>query len=44
MVVDDELISVAAARLRAAAPDARVLLFGSYARGDAGPRSDLDSW
>lgn len=42
MVVDDELIGVAAARLRAAAPDARVFLFGSYARGDAGPRSDLD--
>jgi predicted nucleotidyltransferase len=25
-----------------AAPDARVILFGSHARGDAGPDSDLD--
>jgi predicted nucleotidyltransferase len=28
--------------LAAAAPGSRVILFGSYARGQAGPRSDLD--
>jgi predicted nucleotidyltransferase len=39
---DEALISEAARRLRAAAPQARVILFGSYARGDAGPDSDLD--
>ncbi|HEX3509673.1 MAG TPA: nucleotidyltransferase domain-containing protein [Solirubrobacteraceae bacterium] len=39
---DDALISEAARRLQAAAPESRVLLFGSYARGEAGPDSDLD--
>ncbi len=39
---DDALIAEAGRRLAAAAPDARVILFGSYARGDAGPDSDLD--
>lgn len=41
-MIDDELISEAAGRIRAAAPRSRILLFGSHARGDAGPRSDLD--
>jgi uncharacterized protein len=41
-VFDETLIARAASRLHAAAPQARVILFGSYARGDAGPRSDLD--
>jgi uncharacterized protein len=39
---DDALIAEAARMLQAAAPDAQVLLFGSYARGEAGPDSDLD--
>jgi predicted nucleotidyltransferase len=39
---DEAVISEAARRLRSAAPHARVILFGSYARGDAGPDSDLD--
>lgn len=39
---DDALITEAAQRLSTAAPDARVILFGSHARGEAGPRSDLD--
>lgn len=29
-------------RLAGASPASRVILFGSYARGDAGPDSDLD--
>gem|GEM_PF-4401872 len=29
-------------RLARAAPNARVILFGSHARGNAGPRSDVD--
>jgi uncharacterized protein len=41
-VFDDEVIAEAARRLAQAAPDANVILFGSHARGDAGPRSDLD--
>jgi predicted nucleotidyltransferase len=41
-VFDDELISEAASRLYAAAPGSRVVLFGSHARGNPGPRSDLD--
>jgi predicted nucleotidyltransferase len=39
---DETLIAEAARRLSAAAPEARVILFGSHARGDAGPGSDLD--
>jgi predicted nucleotidyltransferase len=37
-VVDDALIT----RLSEAAPRARVILFGSHARGEAGQRSDVD--
>ena len=39
---DEIVITEAARRLSAAAPRARVILFGSHARGDAGPGSDLD--
>jgi predicted nucleotidyltransferase len=39
---DENLIQEAGRRLSEAAPNARVILFGSYARGDAGPNSDLD--
>lgn len=39
---DDTLIAEAGRRLAEAAPQARVILFGSHARGDAGPHSDLD--
>jgi predicted nucleotidyltransferase len=39
---DEKLIAEAARRLSAAAPQAQVILFGSHARGDAGPSSDLD--
>lgn len=38
----ENLIAEAGRRLAAAAPNARVVLFGSHARGDAGPDSDLD--
>ena len=41
-VTDERLIAEAGRRLAAATEDARVILFGSYARGDAGPSSDLD--
>lgn len=42
-VVPDDVIELAGRRLVAAARQpARVLLFGSHARGDAGPDSDLD--
>jgi uncharacterized protein len=41
-VTDDRLIEVAAERLAAAAPGARVILFGSRARDEARPDSDLD--
>lgn len=41
-VPDESLIAEAGRRLSKAAPDARVILFGSHARGDAGPGSDLD--
>jgi uncharacterized protein len=41
--VDETLIAEAARRLAAAAaPDSQVILFGSHARGEAGPRSDVD--
>jgi len=39
---DETVIAEAARRLSAAAPQARVILFGSHARGEAGPGSDLD--
>ena len=42
VTVDDTLIAEAARRLAAAAPGARVILFGSHARGEAGPHSDVD--
>jgi predicted nucleotidyltransferase len=41
-VIDPDLIDEAARRIAAAAPGARVILFGSHARGDAGPDSDVD--
>jgi uncharacterized protein len=40
--VDDPLIAEAGRRLAAAAPDSQVILFGSHARGEARPRSDVD--
>lgn len=42
-MIDEAVIQEAARRLaKAAGQPARVVLFGSHARGDAGPRSDLD--
>jgi uncharacterized protein len=41
-VIAADLIDEAARRIAAAAPGARVILFGSHARGDAGPDSDVD--
>ncbi|HXS34882.1 MAG TPA: nucleotidyltransferase domain-containing protein [Solirubrobacterales bacterium] len=41
-VVDEKLIAEAGRRLAAAAPDAQVVLFGSHARGEAHPHSDVD--
>ena len=41
-MIDPDLIDEAARRIVAAAPGARVILFGSHARGEAGPDSDLD--
>jgi uncharacterized protein len=39
---DDALIEEAGRRLAAAAPDAKVILFGSRARGEGRSDSDLD--
>jgi len=41
-VIDETLIAEAGRRLAAAAPDSKVILFGSHARGEADPRSDVD--
>jgi uncharacterized protein len=38
----EELIAEAGRCLRLAAPGSEVLLFGSHARGEANPRSDVD--
>ena len=41
-MIDERLIVEAGRRLAAAAPGAQVILFGSHARGEAAPHSDLD--
>lgn len=42
-MIDEATIEEAGRRIAAAAPEgARVILFGSHARGEAGPHSDLD--
>lgn len=42
-MISGDVVELAGRRLAAAAhAPARVLLFGSHARGDAGPESDLD--
>lgn len=41
-MVDETLIAEAGRRLAAAAPDSQVVLFGSHARGEASPHSDVD--
>lgn len=41
-VTDEALIAEAGRRLAAAAPGAKVILFGSRARGEGRPDSDLD--
>jgi uncharacterized protein len=42
-MVDEATIAEAGRRIGAAAPEgSRVILFGSHARGEAGPQSDLD--
>jgi predicted nucleotidyltransferase len=41
-VIPDSVIAEAGRRLLAAAPDARVILFGSAVRGDMNEDSDLD--
>lgn len=38
----ETLIAEAGRRITEEAPGARVIVFGSYARGEAGDRSDLD--
>lgn len=42
MVIDQQTIDQAAKLLLAAAPGSTVILFGSQARGDARPDSDVD--
>jgi len=41
-MISEMVIRDAARRLLRAAPGSRVILFGSHARGEAGPDSDLD--
>lgn len=41
-MTSERLIAEAGRRLAEAAPDAKVILFGSHARGNARPGSDLD--
>jgi len=41
-VIDEITVQRAVEALLKAAPGSRVILFGSYARGDARPDSDLD--
>lgn len=41
-VIDEAVITEAGRRLREAAPAARIILFGSSARGDGSRHSDLD--
>ena len=41
-VIDESLIEEAGRRLVSAAPGARVILFGSHARGEANSHSDVD--
>ncbi len=42
MTINERTLREAARRLMAAVPGSEVVLFGSHARGEAGPRSDLD--
>jgi uncharacterized protein len=42
MIDDEAIIDEAGRRLAAAAPGAKVILFGSRSRGEARPDSDLD--
>jgi predicted nucleotidyltransferase len=41
-MVDEATVAKAVELLRQAAPGAKIILFGSHARGDAGEDSDLD--
>lgn len=41
-MIDEATIAEAGRRISAAAPEARVILFGSHARDQATPGSDLD--
>lgn len=41
-MITDDLIVEAARRLANTAPESQVVIFGSHARGDAGPHSDVD--
>lgn len=42
MRLSDEILAKLKDTLNRVAPDARVILYGSYARGDAKPHSDID--